>query len=47
MRSLLSCSAVGCVTGDLATSLENYYHRNGSWVDAQSVIDVNPRGMGV
>jgi len=31
---------------DLTASLEKYYQRNGSWADAQSVIDLNPKGMG-
>jgi len=31
---------------DMATSLENYYRRNSSWADVQSLIDNNPRGMG-
>lgn len=31
---------------DLATSLENYYRRNNSWANVQTVIENNPRGMG-
>jgi signal transduction histidine kinase len=29
---------------DLTTSLENYYHMNGSWANVQSVIDITPGG---
>jgi two-component system, OmpR family, sensor histidine kinase BaeS len=31
---------------DLATGLENYYNRNGSWVNVQSSINFSSRGMG-